>query len=60
MYKELLEEAGGNKNLDEKITDNEEKIKLLKRNLKQKNDILSHTKRQIENFEYVVLKNSFF
>ena len=53
MYKELLEEAGGNKNLDEKIGDNETKITQLKKNLKQKNDILSFTKRQIENFEYV-------
>lgn len=53
MYKELLEEAGGNKNLDEKINENNEKIKELKNNLKHKNEILSCTKRQIENFEYV-------
>lgn len=55
MYKELLEEAGGNKKLEERISGNDEKIAELKKSLKKKNDILSCTKRRIENFEYVNL-----
>lgn len=57
MYKELLEEAGGNKKLEERISENDDKITDLKKNLKQKNDILSCTKRRIENFEYVTFLN---
>ena len=57
MYKELLEEAGGNKTLEEKISGNNDKIKELKKSLKKKNDILSCTKRRIENFEYVIFFN---
>lgn len=53
MNKELLEEADGNKKLEEKISENNEKIKNLKKSLKKKNEILSFTKRRIDNFEYV-------
>ena len=55
MYKELLEEAGGNKKLEERISENNEKISGLKKSLKKKNDILSCTKRRIENFEFVTI-----
>ena len=54
MYKELLEEAGGNKKLEERITENNNKIKGLKKTLKNKNEVLSCTKRRIENFEFVI------
>ena len=60
MYKELLEEAGGNKKLEERITENDNKITGLKKTLKNKNDVLSCTKRRIENFEFVFSKFFFF
>ena len=54
MYKELLDEAGANKKLENKLDESEEKIKELKSTLKEKNEIFFFTKRKIENFEYVI------
>jgi hypothetical protein len=55
LYKELLEEAGMNKQFELELKEGRQKKIEFKEKMSEKNNFVAYTRRQIENYRYLIV-----